>query len=105
MAQTVCALSGNTNALFPMVALHLSMPAVLLIVFGALLWDGVGWHRRPALVSVEDTAFQNVMTDFINPRKDLVRVVASAAGFAAVATHSLCVIPVLSLCRVGLFRV
>ena len=104
VAQSTGALVGNTNALFPTVVTQLAAPAVALVALGALLWDGVGWRRGPPEVSDEEALLRNVLTDFFNPNKDLVRVVASAGGCAALAAHTVCVLGGMALVRMGVLR-
>jgi hypothetical protein len=99
------ALVGNVNALFPTVAIQLAAPGVVLIVLSALLWDGLGWHRSAPDVPEAEQLFKNVLTDFVNPNKDLLRVGASACGAAATAAHAAIVLGGMSLCRLGVIRV
>ena len=95
-------MTGNTNALFPSVVVQLAAPPVAMAVLGCLLWHAAAWRRpQPPAASAEDLAFRNVLTDFLNPHPDLLRVVAGAAGFAVAAAHAVTVLTGMSLCRVG----
>jgi hypothetical protein len=105
LAQQTGALISNTNALFPVVLAQLLAPGVAMLAWGFLLWDAVGWRRPPPLeASPSERMFQSVLTDFLNPNKDLMRVVAGASGLAATMSHTIIVLGVMSLCRVGVLQ-
>ena len=101
VAQYAGALVGNINALFPSVLGQISAPAVCLLVWGALLWHAAMWRRPAPTVSPEEALFNHALTDFINPHRGLIRVAASACGFAALLAHSLFAVGGLALCRLG----
>jgi hypothetical protein len=104
VAQATGALVGNTNALFPIVAIQIAAPGVAMVVFGTLLWDAVAWRRGAPETSSQEQLFKIVLLDFVNPKRELVRAAASAGGFAAAAAHGGWVLDAMALCRLGVLR-